>query len=94
MAEPDPVADLADPVAVGHAGEERTAEQSSRDLLPQSEQQAVPAVDYADACRAYIEQYGAFPDAGQLAAFLAQYGVTDPATGSPLAEGAAGAGGG
>jgi hypothetical protein len=76
-------AESADP---SHAEEERTAEPSSRDSLPQPELQAVPAVDYADACRAYIEQHGAFPDAGQLAAFLAQYGLTDPATGGPLAE--------
>ncbi|WP_309225954.1 DUF2637 domain-containing protein [Streptomyces lunaelactis] len=72
--------------AVGHAGGERTAEPFPRGSVPQPEQQDVPAVDYADACRHYIEQYGAFPDAGQLAAFLAQYGVTDPATGGLLAE--------
>ncbi|MCX4826171.1 DUF2637 domain-containing protein [Streptomyces sp. NBC_01142] len=72
--------------AVGHAEEVRTAEPSLRDSVPEREHQDVPAVDYADACRAYIEQHGAFPDAGQLAAFLAQYGVTDPATGGLLAE--------
>jgi hypothetical protein len=68
--------------AAGHAEEARTAEPSPRE----PEQQDVPAVDYSDACRAYLEQHGAFPDAGQFAAFLAQYGVTDPVTGGPLAE--------
>ncbi|WP_328665593.1 DUF2637 domain-containing protein [Streptomyces sp. NBC_00322] len=72
--------------AVSHAVGERTVEPSRRGSVPQPEQQDVPAVDYGDACRAYIEQHGAFPDPGQLAAFLAQYGVSDPATGSPLAE--------
>ncbi|MET7714843.1 DUF2637 domain-containing protein [Streptomyces sp. NPDC005407] len=71
--------------AVGRAGNEVPAVNPVSDSVPAAEQQDVPAVDLADACRAYIEQHGAFPGAGQLAAFLAQYGVTDPVTGGPLA---------
>ncbi|MEU0373675.1 DUF2637 domain-containing protein [Streptomyces sp. NPDC006283] len=72
--------------AAGHAEEARTAEPSPREPGPQPEQQDIPAVDYSNACRAYIEQHGAFPGASQFAAFLAQYGVTDPVSGGPLAE--------
>ncbi|MEU4497008.1 DUF2637 domain-containing protein [Streptomyces sp. NPDC023998] len=72
--------------AVGHAGGEGTVEPSLRGSVPQPERQDLPAVDYGDACRAYIEQHGVVPDASQLAAFLAQYGLTDPATGGPLTE--------
>ncbi|MFB8211103.1 DUF2637 domain-containing protein [Streptomyces sp. NPDC056010] len=46
----------------------------------------LPDVDYQDAVRGYLAQYGQLPDAVQFSSFLAQYGVVDPATGDPLPE--------
>ncbi|WP_331719659.1 DUF2637 domain-containing protein [Streptomyces virginiae] len=45
------------------------------------------AADLRGVGREFIEQYDRFPTADQLAAYLAQqYGVTDPATGGPIAD--------
>ncbi|MFD5786694.1 DUF2637 domain-containing protein [Streptomyces sp. NPDC127037] len=44
----------------------------------------LPEVDYQDAVRGYLSQYGRLPDAGQFSSFLAHYGVVNPATGDPL----------
>ncbi|MFJ3091523.1 DUF2637 domain-containing protein [Streptomyces sp. NPDC086838] len=46
----------------------------------------LPEVDYEDAVRGYLFQFGRLPDVGQFSSFLAHYGVMDPATGDPLPE--------
>ncbi|MEU0375455.1 hypothetical protein ABZ070_36135, partial [Streptomyces sp. NPDC006283] len=90
---------LAEPMAGEHARavgggamEEAIAHDHSRGpqdvpvsvpTLPQ--QQAASVVDLAEACRDYIVQHGAFPNAGEFAYFLADaYGVTDEEAGGPV----------
>ncbi|MEU9061746.1 DUF2637 domain-containing protein [Streptomyces sp. NPDC048430] len=46
----------------------------------------LPDVDYVEAVQGYITQYGTFPNARQFGLFLAEYAITDPATGGPLPE--------
>ncbi|WP_351233298.1 DUF2637 domain-containing protein [Streptomyces sp. NPDC002133] len=81
------VGESGEPAAVGHAEDEVPTAAPVPDGFPVPEQQGIPAAELGEPCRAFIDQYGVFPSAGQFAFFLAQaYGVTDAETGGPLAE--------
>ncbi|MGW7603155.1 DUF2637 domain-containing protein [Streptomyces antimycoticus] len=50
-------------------------------------QAPAPSVEYYEAARVYLAQYGSFPNASQFSLFLLDaYNVTDPATDGPLSE--------
>ncbi|MEY2275105.1 DUF2637 domain-containing protein [Streptomyces sp. BF23-19] len=62
-------------------------ENSAGGDVPSVQTLGLSAADLRGVGREFIEQYDRFPTADQLAAYLAQqYGVTDPATGGPIAD--------
>ncbi|WUT01801.1 DUF2637 domain-containing protein (plasmid) [Streptomyces sp. NBC_00708] len=69
------------------AGEPTVTDEQSVAAGEQEDQWAdlvLPDVDYQDAARGYLSQFGRLPDAVEFSRFLAHYGVVDPATGDPL----------
>jgi hypothetical protein len=75
--------------AAGH--QEQTQQQAATNETPAQEAAAptdkAEAMDYFEALHTYVAQHGSFPNARQFGLFLlADYGITDPATGGPLTE--------
>ncbi|MFD5728928.1 hypothetical protein ACFWMT_22895, partial [Streptomyces sp. NPDC058368] len=70
------------------ADEPNATDEQSVDVGEQGRQKSdvvlLPEIDYQDAVRGYLFQFGRLPDAGQFSSFLAHHGVVDPVTGDPL----------